>query len=115
ARALATDPELIVCDEPVAALDVSIRAQVVNLLLELQRQRALSLLFITHDLGVARHVSHRVVVMDGGRVVESGDTLQVLDHPRHPRTKALVDAIPVADPRRRDLVRRPSPGPTEPS
>ncbi|MBC9180052.1 ABC transporter ATP-binding protein [Pseudoroseomonas ludipueritiae] len=99
ARALATDPVLLVCDEPISALDVSIQAQVMNLLVELQQQRGIALLFISHDLRAVRQMSHRVAVMYLGRVVEEGEPDAVLHDPAHPYAQALVSAIP--DPTRR--------------
>ncbi len=98
ARALMPSPRLIVCDEAVSALDMSIQAQVLNLLRELQDELGVSYLFITHDLAVVRHVSHRVVVMYRGRVMETGTAAEVCERPRHPYTRALLDAAPVPDP-----------------
>ena len=94
ARALATDPDLLVCDEPISALDVSIQAQVMNLLVELRERRGMAMLFISHDLRAVRQVSHRMAVMYLGRIVEEGDPDQILRDPLHPYTKALVSAIP---------------------
>jgi peptide/nickel transport system ATP-binding protein len=94
ARALATSPDLLVCDEPISALDVSIQAQVMNLLMELQARRGMAMLFISHDLRAVRQVSHRVAVMYLGRIVEEGTPDEVLHEPAHPYARALVSAIP---------------------
>ncbi len=98
ARALAVDPAFLVCDEPVSALDVSVRAQVVNLLGALRRNRGLAMLFIAHDLAVVRQVAARIAVMYAGRIVELGGTEELLGAPRHPDTQAMRSAVPVADP-----------------
>ena len=100
ARALATDPALLVADEPVSALDVSIQAQVINMLTDLQAARGIAILFISHDLKVVRQVSHEVAVMYLGRIVEQGDPEAIFADPLHPYSRALVSAIPVPGPRR---------------
>ncbi len=104
AAALALNPEVVICDEPIAALDVSIQAQVINLLTDLQKDLGLTYLFVSHDLGVVRHIANRVAVMYLGRIVEIGETEQIFADPQHPYTKALVAEIPKLEPVKRSFV-----------
>lgn len=98
ARALILEPKVLICDESVSALDVSIKAQIINLLQELQQKLKLTILFISHDLGVIKHISNRILVMYLGKIMELGDKEQIYHNPQHPYTKALLSAVPVANP-----------------
>ena len=98
ARSLILRPKLVLCDEPVSALDVSIQAQILNMLVELQKELGLSLLFISHDIGVVRFISDRIAVIYKGRIVELAEAEELFHHPLHPYTKALLSAVPIPDP-----------------
>ena len=119
ARALSVNPRLIICDEPISALDVSIQAQIVNMLEELQEKMGLTYLFIAHDLSMVKHISHRIAVMYLGRIVELTDSYELYKNPQHPYTKALLSAIPIPDPRveatrKRIVVQGTVPSPIDP-
>ena len=106
ARVLSVDPKLIICDEPTSALDISVQAQILNLLKELQDRHGLAYLFITHNISVVEFLAHEVAVMYLGRIVERGTVEEVLDHPKHPYTRALLSAVPSIDPKtKREVIR----------
>ncbi len=105
ARALALNPDFLICDEPISALDVSIRAQIVNLLMDLQKELILTILFIAHDLAMVRHISNRVAVMHEGQIVEEADSDQLFEHPNHPFTRILLSSILKICNKERDMAR----------
>jgi oligopeptide transport system ATP-binding protein len=105
ARALATNPDLIICDEPVSALDVSIQAQVINLMMDIQKEFDVSFLFIAHDLSVVEHISDQIAVMYLGNLMEFGPAKQVYHHPKHPYSTALLSAVPIPDPDKKNRKR----------
>lgn len=117
ARALAVEPKFIVADEPVSALDVSVQAQIINLLMKIQNETKISFLFIAHDLAVVEHISSRIMVMYAGRIMESGTSDEIVKNPKHPYTKALLSAVPTFDPdtrRKRIILQGDIPSPVNP-
>ena len=117
ARALASDPQVMICDEAVSALDVSVKAQIVNLLRDLQRKTGIAILFISHDLAIVENIAHRVAVMYLGKIVEIARTRDIISSPKHPYTRALLSAVPIPDPKRRrvhDVIHGEIPSPANP-